>query len=93
MSKALIIEAVEQAGRIKATELVARRQIALLDDPLALLAECILEGSIQEIEYTVPQMSYRIKSLLIPKEGDLNEAQQWVRSQGFNVVEKKAPQC
>ena len=86
MSKALIIEAVEAAGRIKATELVAKRQIALLDDPLSLISECILDGSIREVEYKVPSMSYRIKSLLLPKNGDLEAAYQWLKDQGFERI-------
>ena len=70
--KESIIRLVKDSTGIKATELIAK--LATHDDRypqdediLELIEQVAVAGDILELEYLVPQMDYRIKSIYFPK--------------------------
>jgi len=69
----LIIKVVESSQGIKAVDLTIKviseiipRDINNLD-VLGVLQDLVLRGELVEIEYSLPQMSYRTKSFFLPK--------------------------
>lgn len=62
----IIIDVVTKLQGCKATELVARPEVATLDNVLELLPKLVKEGKLVEVEYDLPTISYRIKSLYFP---------------------------
>lgn len=66
---AAIIRRVTELQGCKATELAADPEIARLagSDFVASLMEAVESGEVVEIEYTLPNLSYRVKSFLLPK--------------------------
>lgn len=75
--KDIIIETVSSHQGIKATELVVEvmqqidiptRQVFERDEYDKSLVELIENGEIIEVEYTLPHMDYRVKSLYFPKD-------------------------
>jgi len=69
--KALITQVVNNHQGIKAVELVvevmqqsAEMDLSMYEDALV---DCIKDGEIVEVEYTIPAMDYRVKSLYLPK--------------------------
>lgn len=68
-----ILAHVQDVQGCKATELAAFVSLSLtggISNPQQFTDELdalIVEGSIVEIEYTLPEMEYRVKSFLLPK--------------------------
>ena len=73
--KEKIIELVNDCGPIKATELIVKlieiHDISQNNLILDILNELVKNGDIIEVEYTLPQMNYRIKSLYFPKRTEI----------------------
>lgn len=71
-AKESIIQIVNNHQGIKGTELaiqvISEHLNISPDDFDSALAECIKNGDIVEVEYTLPMMDYRVKSLYFPKE-------------------------
>ena len=65
--KEKVIELVNDFGPIKATELVVRLIDIQGTNITDILDELVKNGDIIEVEYTLPQMDYRVKSLYFPK--------------------------
>jgi len=74
-AKGAICALVEQAQGCKALELIAKlgsEQVWVIEEvnswtAIELIEELVEEGELIEIEYTLPNMSYRVKSFLLPK--------------------------
>jgi hypothetical protein len=69
--KNLIVAAIEGKQGCKTTELIVipsliQAVVEMRGDFMALIQELIDEGRIIEIEYTVPNLDWRIKSFLLP---------------------------
>lgn len=67
-----MIDAVEGAQGLKATEMAAivaaEIGVTAVDGPFAETLDALIrEGEIVEVEYTVPDLPYRVKSFLLPK--------------------------
>jgi hypothetical protein len=64
-----IIEIVNEFGPIKATEIVVRFMTNNEPDQniTDVLDELVKNGDIIEVEYTLPQMNYCVKSMYFPK--------------------------
>jgi len=69
-----IVSIVESLQGCKATRLAmdAARLPDCPDDFPTLLQELINSGEVVEVEYTLPNMPYRIKSFLLPKGTSVN---------------------
>lgn len=75
MLKETIVKVIAEKGPLKATELPVQMEIRLLlrgeeccsTDLLEALEELVVAGEIIEVEYALPHMDYRIKSLYFPK--------------------------
>jgi hypothetical protein len=75
----IILETVESLGAIKGIELVTRVTVRLCEDErkggvtpvsdeiISTLNIMVAAGDLVEIEYVVPGMEYRIKSIYMPK--------------------------
>ena len=66
----VIINIVVEKGPIKLTELICELPKEVIQsefDLLKLIAELIIDGNIVSIDYILPQMDYRIKTMLFPK--------------------------
>ncbi len=76
--KVFIVKKVTEANGIKGTQLVAdiaiepgiRECLGTHEIP-DLLDELVSEGSIVEIEFIVPRMTYKIKSFYLPKGSEI----------------------
>ena len=70
-AKAEIVDVVSEVQGCKATELIAHERILSLvaegHKVVEMIAELCDEGELVEVEYVVPNISYRIKSFLLPK--------------------------
>lgn len=72
--KELILKTVNEHQGIKAVELVVEVSQQSADFPFDMnqyensLMELINDNEIVEIEYTLPSMDYRVKSLYLPKD-------------------------
>lgn len=65
--KQLIVDTVTSTQGCKATELAAKKDIALnCEDLPELIAELIQEDQLVEVEYVLPNLNYRVKSFLLP---------------------------
>ena len=71
--KLLIVKTINESTGIKAMELIPEifrvakeSSKSVNEDILGCLEELVLENRIMEIEYVLPQMSYRIKSIYFP---------------------------
>lgn len=64
--KEKLIALVNSTGPIKSTELVARPEFLEIGCDPGLIYELVAEGSLGELEYIVPEMNYRVKSLIFP---------------------------
>ncbi len=72
-----IVKLVEDCQGLKATELPAKFDLEMLGtlevvDFPTVLAELLHERRIVEIEYTLPNMNYRVKSFILPAGTDVN---------------------
>jgi len=84
-------------GGIKATALVADIQVAMCEgrlpnvsgfDILCFIDQLVSEGEIVEVEYILPSMNFRIKSLYLPKGAEVR-----VNSSGRAILCKHANEC
>lgn len=70
--KAAIIKIVNEHQGIKAVDLVVEVSQSIFPEPMdefeAALIEAIEEGDVVEVEYTLPHMDYRVKSMYLPKD-------------------------
>lgn len=70
-AKQLLVEAVTSNNGCKATVLCATDLASDIrsagHDLVALIEEAVKEGSLIEIEFVLPQSSYRTRSFLLPK--------------------------
>lgn len=71
--EAIILKAINDSTGIKATELILRVIRELMPKDLnvgefeELLTSLVDKGEIVELEYTVPKLDYRVKSIYFPK--------------------------
>jgi hypothetical protein len=70
--KQVLIDTITGVQGCKATELIAHVAEKMGDefpshDFMQALSEIIDEGNIEEVEYILPQLDFRIKSFLLPK--------------------------
>lgn len=70
MVKDAIRKVVSEHTGIKAVELVMEvsRQVASMDSYETELQQLIDDGEVIEVEYTLPHMDYRVKSIYFPKD-------------------------
>jgi hypothetical protein len=69
-AKALIVRCITDLQGCKGTELMADKEVQILSsfDVPKLLEELVNDGKICEVEYILPAMHYRAKSMYFPAE-------------------------
>ena len=64
----ILVEEVENRQGCKATELAyaLAERLPNCQDISSLISACVLKGLVDELEYVLPNMTYRIKSWILP---------------------------